>query len=111
MRYTSLLPSQVVGTDLAFGLILSLFGGTIHAGLTGFPWAVVTKLLIGGIPGVILGTQLATALPPKKMRLALCIWLLYVGSQLSYRGISGLVEAKAKAADLPVTHQALQHTR
>jgi uncharacterized membrane protein YfcA len=98
MRYTSLLPAQVIGTDLAFGLVLSLFGGSIHAGMTGLPTEILTKMLIGGVPGVLLGTQLATTLSPKKMRLALCVWLLYVGIQLSYRGITGMVEAKAKAA-------------
>jgi len=102
MRFTSLLPAQVIGTDLAFGLLLSMFGGSIHAGMTGLPTAILTKLLIGGIPGVLVGTQLATSMPPKKLRLALCIWLLYVGVQLSYKGISGIVEAKAKAT---TTHQ------
>ncbi len=98
MRYTSLLPAQIVGTDLAFGLVLSLFGGGIHAGMTGLPTEILIKLLIGGIPGVLLGTQLATSLPPKKLKFALCLWLLYVGLQLSYRGISGIVEAKQKPA-------------
>ncbi len=96
MRYTALLPAQVIGTDLAFGLLLSMFGGGIHVGMTGLPTAILIKLLIGGIPGVLVGTQLATSMPPKKLRFALCLWLLYVGVQLSYRGISGIVEAKAK---------------
>jgi uncharacterized membrane protein YfcA len=105
MRFTSLLPAQVVGTDLAFGLALSLFGGSLHVGMTGLPFAMVSKLLLGGIPGVLIGTQLASWLPPRKMRLALCVWLLYVGVQLSYRGISGLVDLKAKAAATPETQQ------
>ena len=37
MRFTSLLPAEVVGTDLAFGLLLSMFGGSIHVGMTGLP--------------------------------------------------------------------------
>jgi uncharacterized membrane protein YfcA len=77
-----------------------MFGGGIHVGMTGLPTGILTKLLIGGIPGVLVGTQLATVLPPKKLRLALCVWLLYVGIQLSYRGISGIVEAKPKAAGI-----------
>lgn len=85
MRFTSLLPAEVVGTDLGFGLLLSIFGGGIHASMTGVPWPIVEKLLIGGVPAVLIGTQLATVLSPRKMRLALCIWLIYIGSQLSYR--------------------------
>jgi len=94
MRFTSLVPAQIVGTDLAFGLLLSMFGGGIHVGMTGLPPGILTPLLIGGIPGVLIGTQLATSMAPKKLRFVLCLWLLYVGLQLSYKGISGIVEAK-----------------
>lgn len=88
MRYTSLIPAEVVGTDLAFGLLLSLFAGGIHASMTGIPWAILGKLLIGGIPAVLIGTQLVSVLSPRKMRLALCVWLVYIGGQLSWRGIA-----------------------
>ncbi|MCU1329567.1 MAG: putative rane spanning protein [Bryobacterales bacterium] len=95
MRFTSLLPAEVVGTDLAFGLLLSASAGSIHAGLTGVPWAILLKLLIGGIPGVLVGTQLTKVLSPRKMRLALCVWLLYIGGELSWRALK---PAPAKAA-------------
>ncbi|MES1262078.1 MAG: sulfite exporter TauE/SafE family protein [Acidobacteriota bacterium] len=85
MRFTSLLPAEVVGTDLAFGLLLSIFAGGIHAGMTGVPWGILMKLLIGGVPAVLLGTQLTTVVSPRKMRLALCVWLIYIGAQLSWR--------------------------
>lgn len=85
MRFTSLLPSEVVGTDLAFGLLLSLFAGGIHATMNGVPWAILLKLLAGGIPAVLIGTQLASVVSPRKMRLVLCVWLIYIGAQLSWR--------------------------
>lgn len=88
MRYTALLPAEVVGTDLAFGLLLSIFAGGIHASMTGVPWLILGKLLIGGIPAVLIGTQLVSILSPRKMRLALCVWLVYIGGQLSWRGIA-----------------------
>src|SRR5438477_1554201 len=52
MRHTALTPPEVVGTDLAFGLLLSVFAGGIHASMSGVPWAMLLKLLIGGIPAV-----------------------------------------------------------
>lgn len=85
MRFTRLLPAEVVGTDLAFGLLLSVFAGGIHASMTGVPWGILLKLLAGGIPAVLIGTQLTTILSPRKMRLALCVWLIYIGTQLSWR--------------------------
>ena len=89
MRFTSLLPAEVVGTDLAFGLLLSIFAGTIHAGMNGVPWHILGQLLIGGVPAVIIGTQLTSVPSPRKMRLALCVWLIYIGGQLSWRAIHG----------------------
>ncbi len=98
MRYTSLLPPEVVGTDLAFGLLLSVFAGGIHASMTGVPWLMLGKLLAGGIPAVLIGTQLVSVLSPRKMRLALCVWLVYIGAQLSWRGITGSGDAKPATA-------------
>jgi len=85
MRFTRLLPAEIVGTDLAFGLLLSVFAGGIHASMGGVPWPVLLKLLAGGIPAVLIGTQLTTVVSPRKMRLALCVWLIYIGAQLSWR--------------------------
>ncbi len=85
MRFTRLLPAEVVGTDLAFGLLLSIFAGGIHAGMNGVPWHVLIQLLIGGVPAVLIGTQLAAIVSPRKMRLVLCVWLIYIGGQLSWR--------------------------
>jgi uncharacterized membrane protein YfcA len=101
MRFTRLLPSEVVGTDLAFGLLLSLFAGGIHAGMNGVPWPILLKLLAGGIPAVLIGTQLAAILSPRKMRLALCVWLIYIGGQLTWRAIqTPSAAAKPKVAQV-----------
>ncbi|HYA16865.1 MAG TPA: sulfite exporter TauE/SafE family protein [Bryobacteraceae bacterium] len=97
MRYTDLAASDVVGTDLAFGLLLSIFAGGIHASMTGVPWLILGKLLLGGIPAVLIGTQLIHVVSPRKMRLALCVWLIYIGGQLTQRGISGFTTS-VKAA-------------
>jgi uncharacterized protein len=85
MRFTSLTTAEVIGTDLAFGLLLSVSAGGIHASTTGVPWPMLLKLLAGGIPAVLIGTQLTKIVEPRKMRLALCVWLIYIGGQLSWR--------------------------
>lgn len=89
MRYTSLPAAEVVGTDLAFGLLLSIFAGGIHVAMGGLPWPILWHLLLGGVPAVLIGTQLISVVSPRKMRLVLCIWLVYIGGQLSWRGIVG----------------------
>ena len=72
---------------LAFGLLLSISAGGIHASMTGVPWPILTQLLIGGVPAVLIGTQLVKVVSPRKMRLVLCLWLIYIGGQLAWRGI------------------------
>jgi uncharacterized protein len=98
MRYTDLMAAEIVGTDLAFGLLLSIFAGGIHASLTGVPWPMLGKLLLGGVPGVLIGTQLIRVVSPRKMRLVLCLWLIYIGGQLTWRGITGSQTVQAGSA-------------
>jgi hypothetical protein len=97
MRFTDLLPTEVVGTDLAFGLLLSIFAGGIHASMTGIPWPILIKLLVGGVPAVLIGTQLTSVLSPRKMRLALCVWLIYIGGQLSWKAFGAQPQAPKPA--------------
>jgi uncharacterized membrane protein YfcA len=106
MRFTTLQPPEIVGTDLAFGLLLSVFAGGIHASTTGVPWPVLWKLLAGGIPAVLIGTQLTKILEPRKMRLALCVWLIYIGGQLSWRAIQ---TPPAKVIAAPATQSNPAH--
>jgi len=98
MRFTTLVPSEIVGTDLAFGLLISIFAGGIHASTSGIPWPILLKLLAGGVPAVLLGTQLTKVIEPRKMRLALCLWLIYIGGQLSWRAIQGPAAASTPSA-------------
>jgi hypothetical protein len=67
---------------LCFGLAPSLVGGGIHAALGSFKGAVITKLLIGGIPGAITGSMLALRVPSAKLRYALSTVMVAPGAQI-----------------------------
>src|SRR5579863_9243403 len=88
MNLTTMGPAEVVGTGLSFGLALSLVGGGIHAALGGVNAPVLWKLLVGGVPGAIAGSYLAGRLPSQKLRLALCLALVAIGVQLSWKSLS-----------------------
>lgn len=88
MNLTTMSAGEVVGTGLSFGLGLSLVGGGIHAALGGVNLAVLWKLLIGGVPGAVAGSYLAGRLPSQKLRLALCVVLVLIGAQLSWKSLS-----------------------
>ncbi|HEX3437921.1 MAG TPA: sulfite exporter TauE/SafE family protein [Pseudacidobacterium sp.] len=84
---TTLSASQVVGTDLAFGLCLSLLGGGLHLLSRSPDTALLVKLLAGGLVGAIAGSSLAPRLPNRKLRLALSAWLLVIGLQFCYQAV------------------------
>jgi uncharacterized protein len=79
-----------VGTDLVFGLLLSAVGGGLHVGLGVWDPALFARLALGGLPGALLGARLTTVLPARLLRTMLLAWLVYLGSQLLYRGMRAL---------------------
>ena len=85
---TPLTPAQVVGTDLFFGLALSLVGGGVHFAFGDYHMATIVKLLIGGVVGAIAGANTAALMPSKWMKFGLAAWLVYLGSQLIYQGVT-----------------------
>ena len=87
LSLTPLSSAEVVGTDLCFGLALSIVGGGIHAALGSFNSAVLIKLLIGGVPGAITGSMLASKAPSQKLRYALSVVLVVLGAQICWKGL------------------------
>ena len=89
LSLTPLTSAEVVGTDLCFGLALSIVGGGIHATLGSFNSAVLVKLLIGGIPGAVTGAIIAHRVPSRKLRYGLSMAMVVLGAQICWKGISG----------------------
>ncbi len=84
---TSLTAAQVVGTDLTFGLALSLVGGGIQFTAGNYSGAMLAKLIAGGLAGALVGTHLAGVLPARALRAAVCVWLVTLGGQLCWTGV------------------------
>jgi len=84
---TALDVPRVVGTDLAFGLCLSLIGGGIHLSQGGVDPVLLTNLVAGGVMGALAGTGLAPRIPARAMRLALSLWLFALGVQLCWHAL------------------------
>ena len=85
LSLTPLKAAQVVGTDLAFGLVLSLTGGAIHTLAGNYDGALLLKLVIGGVFGALAGSMVAPRVPNRQLRLALAAWLLMIGVQFCYQ--------------------------
>jgi uncharacterized membrane protein YfcA len=85
---TPLTPVQVVGTDLSFGLVLSIIGGGLHILSGHYGAAVLVKLILGGLFGAFAGANLAAILPSKPFRIVLSVCLVTLGGQLCWRALT-----------------------
>src|SRR3954454_1156852 len=87
MSLTNLTTAQVVATDVFFGLGLSVVGGGLHSGAGQAIPPVLWKLLAGGVVGGWAGTYVASSVPTKPLRAALCVWLIVIGVQLCWKAL------------------------
>lgn len=70
---------NVVGTDIAHAVPLTLIGGLVHLSLGNVDFALLGALLIGSIPAINLGTKLGSKLPEHILRNALAFLLMMLG--------------------------------
>jgi uncharacterized membrane protein YfcA len=87
LNLTSLSPAQVIGTDMMFGLVLSLLGGGIHLTLGHFSSAILWRLIAGGLAGAFAGANLSAILPSRPLRVGLSLWLSALGLQLCWKAL------------------------
>ena len=79
LLYPRLPAHQVVGTDIAHAVPLTLLAGIGHTTLGHVDRQLLGALLVGSLPGIWLGAQLTRALPERLVRGALCLSLLGAG--------------------------------
>ena len=84
LSLTSLAPAQVVGTDIAFGFVISLIGSGAHWFSHASNPALLIHLIEGGVAGAIAGTLLSARVPRRQLRFALWVWLLILGGQFLF---------------------------
>ncbi len=84
LSLTDLDPTQVVGTDILFGFLVSLIGSGAHWFSHASNVPLLTHLIAGGFLGVVVGTVAAPYIPKRPLRFALWVWLLIIGTQLLY---------------------------
>ncbi|HEX5322911.1 MAG TPA: sulfite exporter TauE/SafE family protein [Capsulimonadaceae bacterium] len=70
---------EMVGTDVFQATLLSAAAAAGHMIINDVNYTLVATLLIGAIPGILVGSRLATRLPDKVLQPALATVLLCVG--------------------------------
>lgn len=84
LLYPRLSMATIVGSDIAHAVPLTLVAGVGHWWLGSVDWAMLLSLLLGSIPGIILGSYLAVRVPERVLRSILALTLAIVGGRLVF---------------------------
>jgi len=95
LNYSEMTPAQVVGTDILFGLVLAVIGSTFHWTFGSISMPILLQLLVGGVPGVVLGCLLARKVPANKLKTAVALVAIFAGLQLVWAGSRTLAARRA----------------
>ena len=97
LNYSEMTPSQVVGTDLVFGLVLAVIGSIFHWTIGSISLSVLFPLLLGGLPGVLLGCVLSRHIPAQRLRAVIAVLAICAGLQLVISGVKARSQKAANA--------------
>ncbi len=87
LLYPRLPASTIVGSDIAHAVPLTLVAGIGHWMLGSVDWQIFGSLLVGSLPGIVLGSHMAARVPETALRVLLAATLILVGSKLAYEQI------------------------
>ncbi|MCI3919568.1 sulfite exporter TauE/SafE family protein [Paenibacillus sp. TRM 82003] len=74
--------AELVGTDILHAFILVTAAGAIHAFFGNINYLLACNLLIGSVPGVVLGSRLSAKVPGKPLRTFMAVLILISGLKL-----------------------------
>jgi hypothetical protein len=74
--------ARLVGTDIAHAFLLATVAGILHSGLGNVNYPLAINLLMGSIPGVLLGSTLSAKAPSKITRTVIASLILISGFKL-----------------------------
>jgi uncharacterized membrane protein YfcA len=82
MLYPKLSAAEVAGTDIAYAVPLTAIAALGHWWLGSIDWTLLATLLIGSVPGIVIGSLAARAVPERFLRGLLAVTLTAVAAKL-----------------------------
>jgi uncharacterized protein len=101
LLYPRLPMSRIVGSDIAHAVPLTLIGGIGHWAMGAIDWKLMGVLLIGSLPGIVIGSYCAARVPETALRLVLAATLIMVAGKLAldeWRWSSSILAAVTQIA-------------
>lgn len=83
LLYPKMPMARIVGSDIAHAVPLTLIAGLGHWFLGSIDWTLLFSLLLGSLPGIAIGSQLAAYVPERVLRTILASTLAVVGLRLA----------------------------
>jgi hypothetical protein len=84
LLYPKLPTARIVGSDIAHAVPLTLVAGLGHLWMGSVNVPMLASLLVGSIPGIVLGSQFSVRIPDRFLRPILAGTLLLVGGRLAF---------------------------
>jgi uncharacterized membrane protein YfcA len=82
MLYPELPAAKITGSDIAHAVPLTLVAGVGHLMLGTIDFTLLVTLLLGSIPGIVIGAALVVKIPERILRLTLATVLAIVAARL-----------------------------
>jgi uncharacterized membrane protein YfcA len=82
LLYPRLPMVQIVGSDIVHAVPLTLVAGAGHWALGSVDWALMGVLLMGSLPGIVIGSYSALRVPETVLRVALAAVLILVAGKI-----------------------------
>ena len=98
LLYPRLPMASIVGSDIAHAVPLTLVAGIGHWALGSVDWALMGVLLIGSLPGIVIGSYCAVRVPETVLRVLLATVLILVASKLGFNELHLSTESVAAIA-------------
>lgn len=83
LLYPKLPVARIVGSDIAHAVPLTLIAGLGHWYLGSINFGLLLSLLIGSLPGIVVGSHFAARVPDRLLRIILAGTLAIVGARLA----------------------------
>lgn len=74
--------NRIVGTDIFHAMLLASVASLAHWSVGNVDWSLAGNLLVGSIPGVLIGARLAVVAPDRVMRPALGLLVILSGARV-----------------------------
>jgi uncharacterized membrane protein YfcA len=83
LLYPQLPMARIVGSDIAHAVPLTLVAGIGHWATGAIDWRLLGALLMGSLPGILIGSYCAHRIPETALRLVLAATLILVAGNLA----------------------------